>query len=490
MKKALPVLLTAAIFVFYFFHFVGIGVDYWDTYIAAPATFIAGQPAVFVDQQGQAKYAAAPRRGLPADLVDKQTFGIVSQDQRIGAGVTFAIAYLAWGVLGFRLLYAGFGAMTFLLSFAVGRRLWPRWEAAVGLGLLVAINPLMLAIDRLNANFIAVPILMGLLALLLEKPSRWLLAGLVYGALGGIRNEAIVLAPALALYALPTREGRRGLALMTAGALSTIAPYLAWNKFAFGKCLIHSSQYDSFVGFRPEFAHRLFGWQFKINGLFNWPFHDHLVRTPHYPFPTYWTLPLVLILCFGAALSAAMIVGWLAQWRADRRLSGLLTGWIVCGLGLFLFQENWEEPKTTFAALVIGPLAVLAGQGVAWLVAGAREKRRWLVFASALLVVEGFVLSARLVDAPVDERWYERFPKAKIEAATIGCLSDEQRREWMFFHTDECAAELAEQRRKLTGGTLWPRLYYPLPWPDVDLRAEWLRREPPIFDVWDHIYGY
>lgn len=490
MKRATIPLLAGLIFLFYFLQFAGAALDYWDTYIVAPATFIAGRPGVFVDEYNQPRYQTHWQGRLPHDLIDRDTYNIVSKDQRIGAGVTFAAPYRVFGMLGFRLFYAAFGALAFLMSAAAGRRLFAGEALPVLLGLLVAVNPFMLMMNRLNANFISVPILMGLLALMLLENPRWGIIGLVYGALGGIRNEAIVLAPALLLIMLATRRGRRGFAFFAGGALVGIAPYLAWNRFAFGKMLIHASQFSEYDGWRPVFTHHFFGRAFDLNGLFNWPFHDHLVRTPHYPFPTYLTLPLVLILCFGTVLTAFAFVGLWAQWKKDRLWCGFHLLWLVFTLGLFLFQENWEEPKTTFGALAIIPLAVLMARGVEWLAADHRSWRRWAAMAAVVLLVTGAVRIAAWVQVPVDERWYERFPKAKVEAAQIGCLTDEQRREWMFFHTDECPAEVREQRDKLTRANLPPNLYYPLRLHLPDLATEWGRYEPPIFDIWDRIYGY
>lgn len=481
-------LLTVGVFVFYFFLFEGVGLDYWDTYIAAPASFIAGRPCVFVDGQGAPSFSCHPQGRLPHDLIDSASFGIVSKDQRLGAGVTFAPVYLVFGLAGFRVLYALFGSFAFYFSFAVGRRLLRRPWSAIVLGLIVALNPFLLAMNRLNANFIAVGIMAGLLALLVREKPCWWVIGLVYGALGGIRNEAIMIAPALCVLLGVGRERWKAWLSFTGGALLGIAPYLAWNRFAFGKMLIHSSQFSDFDGWRPVFLHRFFGWQFEFNGLLNWPFHEQLIRTPHYPFPTYLTLPLTLILCFGVLLTALACLGWLAV-RRERKWFVFLTLWIVLSLGLFLFQENWEEPKTTFGALIIVPLGLLMALGIEWLADRPRSWRRWASLLGVVLLLEAGVWAAARVHVPVDERWYVRFPKAKTETAHYGCLADEQRREWMFFHTDECPAELAEQRAKLTRGNLLPHLYYPLRLGGVDLAAELGNDEPRLFDIWHRIYG-
>ena len=474
----------------YLLQFEGYGLDYWDTYIVAPATFAAGRPCTFTDDKGDPAYDYKLAGKLPHDLIGRGSYGIVSKDQRIGAGVTMALPYLVFGSAGFRLAYALLGALAFLLGVAAGRRLWDNLALPLALGLLVSLNPFMLAMDRLNANFISVPILMGMVALMLEEKPRWLLIGMVYGALGGIRNEVIVLAPAGLVFLLCRgKEGRRGLILFTVGAAALIAPYLAWNKFAFSQALIHASQFSEFDGYRPMFHHSLFGFEFQLNGLFNWPFHDHLTRTPHYPLPTYLTLPLSLIRSFGALLSALVIPGLVVQWRASRPWFAFITLWLLLILGLFLFQENWEEPKNTFGALAIPPLALLMVRGMQWLAERPRCWKRWTQYAVMVAALAGGVRAARLVEVPVDERWYVRFPKAKTEAHLHGCLTDAQRREWLFFHTDECPSELEEQRAKLTEGNLLPGLYYPLRYGAKGFASELWRYEPPIFDIWDKIYG-
>jgi hypothetical protein len=489
MKKAVTPAIASLIFLFYFFLFKGIGIDYWDTYIAAPATFVAGKPCVITNSEGRPSYSIELSGRLPQDLIDRRTYGIISKDQRIGAGVTFAIPYLAFGVIGFRLLYAGFGAMAFLFATAAARRLFDGQVLPILAGLIVSINPFMIMMDRLNANYIVVPLLTAFLYLLLEEKPNWFLSGLVYGAIGGIRNEAIIIAPAILLWMLPAEGGRKGLAFFGLGALLTISPYLYWNNFAFGKALIHASQYSDFDGWRPMFPHAIFGWNFELNGLFNWPFHTLLVRTPHYPFPTYFTLPLVLILCFGGVLTTCAVIGLFAEWKKRRTRLGFLALWIALSLGLFVFQENWEEPKTTFGALAIPPIGLLMVRGIEWIFLNRRSWRAWASAFAVLFLLECGIHGSRSLDFPIDQRWYLRFPKAKAESASIGCLSDEQRREWMLFHTDECADEVDFQKRKLTRGNLLPALYYPLRLSPVSI-GELGAYNPPIFDIWNKIYGY
>jgi len=483
-------LLAILVFAIHFFNLEDIGIDYWDTYIAAPATFIADRPCEFVGEDGLPSYDIKLKGSLPQDLVGKDSFGIISKDQRIGAGVTFAIPYLVFGMSGFRIFYAAFAALAFLFAYLLGQRLFDKQWQAIMLGLIIALNPFMLGMNRLNANHMSVAIMTAFAAMLFAKKPRWLLLGLVYGALGGIRNEAIMIVPALCLFMLATKQGRRGIFVFGAGALGGIAPYLAWNKFAFGKALIHASQYSDFEGHRPMFDHSFLWLDFKFNGLFNWPFHEQIVRTPHYPLPTFMTLPLVLTLCFGVILMALGLIGLFKQWKVSKVHFGFWGLWIVFVLALFLPQENWEVPKTTFGSLAIPAMAVFMVYGAKWVIDGKTNWRRWATLVAVVLVLEVAVAAAGKVQVPVDERWYVRFPKAKLEAGQTGCLNDLTRREWMYFHTDECKSELDEQRAKITRGNLLPGLFYPLTLSTEGVWGEWGKYNPEIFNIWEKIYGY
>ncbi|MCZ7581869.1 MAG: hypothetical protein M5R36_00260 [Deltaproteobacteria bacterium] len=488
--SALAALLAVLVAAVYFSTFDMGGRDYWATYIIAPATVIAGEPATLWTNTAAPSCLLAPIAGFQTILSMRTATASSRRDQRIGPGVTLAPPYLAFGMAGFRLWHAALGALTFLFALALGKRIFAFSSTPFFFGVLVALNPFLLAMDRPNANLMAVPIVLALFVLLTDDEPKWLIAGLVYGALGGIKNEAIVLGPAVLAIVLTRSSGRpRALAFVVGGALAGIAPYLVWNKIAFGQVLIHASQYAGFHGFRPEFPHRLGPWSFTLNGLFQLAVSrpsraDAALPVSDLSYASAFAPPLFRRGSDGAG--SPRVRGLISPKKARIHLPNpvafLLDGALSLSRKLGGAQEHLRRARRAAAGRFLrGGRRVachrpslpetLGGGG------GVRCPHR------------GAVTAARFVHVPVDERWYVRFPKSKIEAKTVGCLRDLDRREWMFFHTDECASELLEQREKLTRPGLLPRFYYPLYLGVPDFAAEWRKQQPVLFDVWEKIYG-
>lgn len=485
----LAVLIGLGLFVFYFLNFQGLCLGYWDTYIVAPAMFSTGHPTTFVGEDGRPVYEYDLAGRLPDDLMDREQYGIISKDQRLGTGIMLSVPFLFFGLIGFRLAYAAAGALTFLLGRELGKKLFTSEAAGTVFGVLLAANPLMISMDRLNPNFFAIPLLTAIVLLLVWDRPAWLLAGLLYGTLGGIRNVAIIIGPALLLWMLRRRDPLRAYIRFAAGAFIMILPFLYWNGYAFGSSLIHSSQYAHFEGFRPTFEHHLFGISFQFNGLMNWPFHDQVVRTPHYPFPTFLTIPLTLVMTLGVAASAMALLGLCS---AERRRSSefwLFFPWLSLYLLFFLFFENWEEVKTTFIALALPPLCVFVVDGALWLTAGGRRLRRAAVFLCTALAIKGLLLAARNYETPADFRWYERFPKAAPGRSLDRCLTDSERKDWTFHATAECPEEIAFQREKLTRGRILPSLLLEKSRRPSAIKDEWGARSLETRAIWSYIYG-
>jgi len=502
---------------------------YWDTYITAPAMFMNRAPVNFVLADGSKAFRVDLQGELPGDLVDKDDFGIITKDQRIGPAISAAPMFAFFGLLGFRLLYALTVALTVPLAFALCTRasaMLGQQGARVGVAALCAAvmlanNPFSWSVDRLNANLFSMPLMLLVLWLLLDWRRTWPLLGVVFGALAGIRNEAICFVPAISLailadVRLPERgDGQpkaghtdapaalqpmalpgRLLRLVGVGALCVVAmgPVFFWKWYAFGHPLMHPSQYAHFHGFRPEFAHSLLGWEFSFNGLFNWPLHDRLVRTPHFGYPTWLLFPLVTARAWGAIGCGLVAWGAWATLKQHRRLLAVLMLWWLPVYALFGPQENWEEVKMTFMLLAWPPLAPLFALGFADL-AGRRTGLR---LAPAVGVTIAAILCVNLlatVHVPQDMRWYVRFPnadKAKNPGAQQG-LAEHERNEWRYFQSYEDAAEIARERDKLSAALLWPAPYLPVRFdPDAAWRA--MRREADertlrVLEIWGYIYG-
>ncbi len=493
----LALLLAAVVAVVALLRFEGPAVGYWDTYITAPAMHITGHEVDFVLRDGSELVDYTLADQLPQDLLDPETFGVISKDQRLGAGMTAAPAFALFGLSGFRLLHGALSGLVLLGGYLLGREVFgARWPA-VATALLVALNPYTVAVNRLNPNVFALAGSLVLLALLVSSPRRTgaaaVLAGLLFGLLGNIRPELVLALPGVyfALWSWPgSRRGQR-LVLATLAATVAVMPTLIWNAHAFGGALVHSSQYSGFAGFRPTFPHSFLGWTFQFNGLLNWPLHSELVRTPHFPFPTFLLVPLQLLATWGAIAVSAALVGGLALARASASRRAFLIA-LLWGGPLFLLllpMENWDELKMTYILLFSPTLALFCAGGLEQL----GQRRHLYAFGALVLVLALLPRGLSRLDTPVDERWYVRFPGAAINASGIELLTDDQRRDWEFFHTRESEDELAIERLKLTRGNLLPRRYWRREpsWVAGGKRlgAELGQRTLRVLAVWYYIYG-
>lgn len=500
-----PAVAFAAAFLVALFSYEGPTTGYWDTYIAAPAMRMSGRALDFHLHDGSPAYDSKLTGRLPDDLIDRRPggIGIASEDQRLGAGIVASPAFRAFGVFGFRalhaLLWAAAAALTTLAALSLGLAPVPATLA----GLMLACNPYSLAVNRLNANVFALPALAGMLWLIVERQRApggrgvWVLAGLLLGVLGGIRNECILLVPALAAGLLLTENGWKNrviaLGLVGGSALATLAPTLAWQRLAFGEWIIHASQYAGFEGYRPTFPHGLGPWRFDFNGLLNWPFHDRLVRTPHFPFPTLVLLPLVVVRSFGVLGVALGLVGFGVLARRRPAVAAVCALWLAPMWAMLSVQENWEELKMTYLVL-LWPAAMLPlAQGVQWL--AEREVRPVRRLGLLVAVTAGVWVGAALLgrtEAPLDARWYVRFPHAATNAAGFAELPPEKRWAWEFFHSAESPSEVARERGRLVPPRLLPGLYQPLEFAPVSGLGR-MAREVGTDDVrtlaiWKYIY--
>jgi len=508
-----------AVFVFSLLHFDGPSRGYWDTYITVPAMFMTGQEVELVTTDGSPRFDYELTGRIPDDTFDpsENGFGISSKDQRIGAAILFAAPFALFKLAAFRWGYAACWGLMFAFAFLALRRVLGRrddageadrtldgatFSAALFGALLLVFNPFSLYLDRLNGNLFGLAVFVLLFFLMTERKPHWWLVGLVFGLAGGIRNVAIVLGPMLALLMWFKCGGfsrstiapfARNMAVCVAAAAVAILPVLLWNQYAYGAMLIHPSQVEHLQGWRPTFPHTsLFGNQFEFNGLLNWPFHDQLVRTPHFGYPTSMLWPLITVQSLGVVLAALAPIGVVALFKRRRLEAVALLYWYLAYYGLFIFQENWEELKQTFMALHLFPLVAFVSAGALWLARAPRDWKRWAAVAAISAALTGAVLSARLVDAPADERWYYRFPHAGANDSGLDGLPEELRKDWHFFYTRENEAEIAREQRRLSTPSPFPALYRPVHFADSDdiarMRAEPFERELRTLAIWSYIY--
>ncbi|MFC1576256.1 hypothetical protein ACFL3J_01145 [Candidatus Omnitrophota bacterium] len=489
MKKRIEYIIAFLIFSFIFLNYLarfeGAATGYWDTYITAPAVFITGQSVDFTSKDGESLYRYSLPGSLPENLVDMETYGIISKDQRIGGGIMFAPWFLFFGLFGFRLLFAITGLLTALFTFLTVRLFSEKFYVCIFSAVAITLNSYLLSLSKLNPNILGMLLISILLYLILSKKCSWFIIGLVFGVLGGVRNIGILFLPAAiyGLFASPGKKTRNTL-LFVFGALITIAPILYWNHFAFGDILMHPSQFGELEGFRPVFEHRFLFWKFDFNGMFNYPFHDKIVRTPYFCLPTFLILPLTLISSFGVILSVLVFTGTVNLFKKHRQVFIFLVLWFLPMYLIFSVQENWSELKTTFVLLFLNPLIIFMSFGVWWLF----EKKfiRKNIVKTALLTIL-FILVIKLgshADFAVDERWYVRFPRAagKNKMSYIG---DDLRTE------PESPEMLERQKKELTRANLLPKVDVQ----KVDLasalnaaKQEFGQKNITVVDYWKYIY--
>ncbi len=506
---ALILLATAATFVFGLFRFDGPARGYWDTYITAPAMFMNQAPVRFVLKDGSPAFKAELEGALPADLVDITDYGIITKDQRLGPGIAASAPFAHFGLFGLRAFFALCWALCVPLLIALMRRVLSDAEspvrrdlAALAAGVLLTWNPYVLNVDRLNANVFAMPLMFVVLALLFTPRRPFWLLGLAFGLLATIREEAVSFVPAIAFAILfgtgssapeAPSFARRFAELVGVGALTVLVmlPIFHFKAFAFGDPFIHPSQYAHYEGFRPVFPHRFIG---EFNGLFNWPFHTELVRTPHFGYPTYFLLPLVTLRAIGLVFGAAGLLGLGLLARRSWRSALTLVVWSAPVYALFGPQENWEEVKMTFMLLAWPPVFIVIAAGLEGL-SLPTLRRRMPALAGLAVVLFLLVKGLGAIHVPVDPRWKVRFPNSdpdKNPNVQVGLLPEE-RNDWVYFQSMETEAEIAYERGKLSAALPWPASYNPT---DLDHGREWAEmgtelgsRDLTVLEIWGYIYG-
>lgn len=504
--KKSALLAALLVFVVYFALFRGPAEGYWDTYISVPASLIAGEPVDLRQADGSQAHASAIEGQLPDDLVRPESYGVATKDQRIGAAIQAAPFFRLFRVFGFRLLYALIPALTAMLFFLVvqhltGRR-WIAMIAALGL----VLNPFLLSYQSLNANFPALMLLVALLLMLQVEPFRPLVAGLLLGVFGGIRNMGVIYAPLFLMWVyfiaadrnggktLARRmAGVRGAGLFAFGALLTILPITYWKEFAFGSPFAHPSQFSHFQGFRPIFEHTFFGLKFFFNGLLNFPFHTEWVRTPHFPFPVFLLIPLVVTTAIGLVGVGTGFLGLRPLLREHRRTALMALAWLIITYLFWAFQENWEELKMSFLFLGMPPLFLFVAFGIGRLTAIGELRSNVLSLAAVALVLIVVTKFAFFLEFPQDTRWYERFPKADKNVSLPFGLPEDKRLSPEFFLTRETVEEHLETKKRLTSICLFPCQYLPLKtdWTDLGPTVEHELEQPRLVvgNVWDTIYS-
>jgi hypothetical protein len=504
--KKSALLVALLVFVVYFSLYQGPAQGYWDTYISVPASIIAGEAVSFQDADGFPSYEGTITGQLPHDLVQPESYGVATKDQRIGAAIQAAPFFRLFRVFGFRLVYALIPALTAMLFFLLVQNLTGRRWLGVVAALGLVLNPFLLSFQCLNANFGALLLMVALLLVLDIDPFRPLVAGLLLGVMGGLRNMAIIYAPLLIVwvYLIGAQRvsGRRvarrlggvkAAGAFVLGAFLTILPITYWKEFAFSSPFAHPSQYAHFQGYRPTFPHSFFGLEFHFNGLLNFPFHTEWIRTPHFPFPVFLTIPLVFISALGILGIGIGMLGFSPLAREHRKTAWMGIAWLLVTCLFWGFQENWEELKMSFLFLAFPPLLLFISFGLGRLTAIGELRRNFMTLLAVTVVTIVLTKFAFFLEFPQDQRWYVRFPKAAMNHSGLSGLPEEKRLAPEFFLTRETEDERLEVKQRLTAVCLFPCQYLPIQThlgtlgTSVDEELNQARLE--VGNIWDTIYA-
>jgi len=323
-----------------------------------------------------------------------------NRNVRLGNVSLVSPFFIAFGFVGPRLLYGIIGASLFLWGSRLGSTVLKRAWAGHLLGLLLALNPYVLAIPILDENLFACLATTIVLTGIAEDRVRGLWLGIVLGLLIGFRHLAVLLLPAV-FWALRRRAIDKTVWRAVALPLALILGLWALHhQHTFGTVFA----FESFEEYHADHAHSLLGMDFGFRGLLNWPFQDTLTRTPYNPYPTAILFPLWLLNRWGIVFLAFAPLGiW--SLRQSALPGRVLAALVVPTWALLSVLGNWMQPNKMGILLVVMPaIALLVTAGLAHLVQHRLRPHGWIALGctGALLALAQVGLAR--VDAPVDAR--------------------------------------------------------------------------------------
>lgn len=330
-------------------------------------------------------------------------------DARLGTTGVIAAFLALFGGFGLRVLYALCGTLLALGGWVVGvavggRQAW----GLVGL-IFLPLNFYVAFIPRLDENLLTLAFSGAVLPFVAWSSARSAFGGALFGLAVAMRHVMLpsILAVLLALRGSP-RPWRAIAAFLGAFVVVTL-PENIHHHLALGSVFRfeHHTQF-------PPFPYEFLGIPFHWRGEMNWPFLDHVTRTPHNPFPNFVLWPLLVADHLGLVVWALMITGFFAIWRLSRRTALFWAAWslpIIAGLAV---QESWDYANKSAVIVIV------FGAVTAWVVAGAAFVTARPVVATPVLLALVFgswwgIGAIRDWRVPADERYYYANPKATEE---------------------------------------------------------------------------
>ena len=455
---------------------------------------MTGRAVQFFSKEGKPLYSYTLKNKLPDDLVQKHAYDVISKDRCLGASILGAPFFLFFNVAGFRLLFALSGLLIFCLGAILSYSLFKDRWLSLFFCLVLSLNTFILSINFLNPNLIGLAIYCLILCILFKNTTSYALIGLLFGYLCNIGYENILFFPALFTFLCYKNHNFCKILLnFLAGFTVSIVPILCWNKYAFGQFFIHPSQFSGFLGYRPVFEHHFIFWTFRFNGLLNFPFYETVVRTPHFAFPVFLYLPLLLLKTFGIILTGLFLYGISSLWKHNQKICIFIVLWFIPFYALLSFGENWEDLKTSYILSFFIPMVTFMTCGLRNILdikhTSAKKLMSYLSINIALLI---FVSYCGRLDFPADKRWYQRFPHAQNKTSGLTPKSSFSRNSWLFFHEPEDPGEVKNQKIMLTSFNLFPQLLTALNTvtPFSYIKKEFKLYNIAALDIWRYIYTY
>ncbi|MBT7392360.1 tetratricopeptide repeat protein, partial [archaeon] len=485
LKEKILFLISLIIFILFFINYSGPFLGYWDTYIASPSIILTGEKTNFIDINNKIIYEYELEQKIPNDLINKNTYGIISKDQRIGAGIIFSIPFLFFGLFGFRLYYSLFITFSFILFYFIIKKLTNSTIISYLSSIILFLNEYFFSINTLNPNILGLIITIMIIYLIINKSNNWFIIGIIFGIFGNIRNVAILFSPALGFILLNQKKPIKKISYFLIGVITIMLPLLYWNYFAFGNPILHSSQYPHFEGLRPEFSHKFLGNSFNFNGLLNFPFHLKIIRTPHYAYPVFIYLFLLFIKILGL-FSIFVILGFIKYFKKNNKNWIFYCLWLIPYITFLSFQENWEIAKTSFILLILPIIIIFMSFGLKNINFKSNKKQILIIFIILNLIIIGISKA----NYTIDERWYQRFPKASENAFYEYDNINSYQDEFKFFQSRETLEELEIQKKILTKIPFLPYLKLSILKikPTIKFFNEIRKKNISVLVIWKYIY--
>lgn len=291
--------------------------------------------------------------------------------------------------------------------YLIVRRITSGHVVALIVAATVMSDPLASYVHRHNENLCALSLLLGFLLLLLNtrgSGKKALTAGLLLGAILGVRHILGISVPAIVLYILTMRpRGQRAtpLILLAIGTFAMLLPYMYWHQSLFGDLFTNELAYQEELW---ENTFPILNLKFSTRIPLSWPFHDQLARPAELAFPTMVHLVLTLFRMFGIILSAVGIFGLASVAMHDRPLTLLLVLWFVPAFIIMGLDSKWSASKRSYIYLVVAPPAACVGFGLDRLLR-QRNKHHIVIVVVTTLLIMTLLRSLAGVSIPPDSRF-------------------------------------------------------------------------------------